>query len=237
MVNVLVNGASLCRGPNSWPYFLSELCNFNLVNLSQAGAGNQYIHNSTMSELYERSYDLVIIMWTEFKCVDMQVEDISYFSSSPYTSMYQSKMNDWPEKIVYPFNDQEIVQKDWVFGVGHINGDKTLKNIKIFDSIYRYIGLKQLVHQSVLHMLSLQNTLKTLNIPYIFLYGNDCIDTLKSNRLYEFIDQNNVFCEDFILSITQRLNDFAEDKLHPGDKAHKEWALMLQKYINVNNII
>ena len=73
--NLLVNGCSFSRGPNSWPYFLS---NVNLVNLAQAGAGNTYIHETTIAELSQRKYDLVIVMWTGIPRIDFKVNDINF---------------------------------------------------------------------------------------------------------------------------------------------------------------
>lgn len=236
-IDILVNGASVSRGPNSWPYELSEQLNANLVNLSQAGAGAQYILYTTLSEIYLREYNLVIIMWPEPTRYDLQVENISDFSTSPYTSEHQSRMNDWPEKVIYPVNDQDFVQKDWAFGIGHVNGDKTLRQMKVFDSIYRYVGVKQFAQRTVNNIILLQNTLKQLNIPYIFTFDNDYTELLKETDLYSKIDFTNVITNTYLFSIAARLNDYAEDKLHPGDNAHKEWALILKKYIDINNII
>ena len=51
-MNILVNGGSLSRGPTSWPYVIQKHFNSNLVNLAQAGNGNTYTHETTISELY-----------------------------------------------------------------------------------------------------------------------------------------------------------------------------------------
>jgi len=236
-INLLVNGASVSRGPNSWPYFLSEQMDANLVNLSQAGAGSQYILYTTLAEVYSREYNLVLVMWPEPHRYDLQVEDISYFSKSTYTSEHQSYMNDWPEKVIHPINDQDLVQKDWIFGIGHINNDKTLRQTKAFDAIYRYVGSKQFANRLVSNVLLLQNTLQHLNIPYIFTFDNDYNDLLSETDLYSKMDFDRIISDDYLFSIANRLNDYEQDNLHPGMQTHKEWASIVEKYITANNIL
>ena len=224
--NVLVNGCSFSRGPGSWPYHLQKNLNFNLVNLSQAAAGNLYIHNATISEITKRSYDLVIIMWSGLERVDVQVENISLFSQTALTSYSQSKLNDWPEKIVYPVNDQDYVEKNWVLAAG--NTDEYLKSIKFADTQYRYVGREQAIQQSLIHMISLQSVLKQMNIPYFFTFYRNYIPTLEKHFLFQHLDTNNMYTDQTIQDIANKHNSFAPDKQHPGDIAHKMWADLLE---------
>ena len=166
-MNVLVNGCSFSRGPTAWPYHLTDV---NVVNLACAGAGNDYIFNSTIAELGQRSYDFVAIMWTQPSRVDFKVNDIEQFSDSPYTSAYQLTRNDWAEKVIYPINDQDYVEKDWVYGSGFLNSDPTLLKTKLFDQVYYYQDDAQFNHLTLVKMIALQNTLKQMNIPYLFTY-------------------------------------------------------------------
>ena len=62
-MKILVNGGSISRGPGSWPYCIESELNAKLVNLSQSGSGNTYIHETTIAELAQRNYDLVLIQW------------------------------------------------------------------------------------------------------------------------------------------------------------------------------
>ena len=136
---ILVNGDSFSRGNISWAYQLG-IPQSDIVNLAQSGAGNNYICDTTIVELSKRTYDYVLIMWTSLDRYDLQIEDVSQFSKTFYTSQYQSSVNDWVEKIIDPVNDQDFVQKNWIFGCGHINNDIELHNIHVFDKIYRYCG-------------------------------------------------------------------------------------------------
>jgi hypothetical protein len=71
---VLANGCSFSRGPGSWPYALQSIYNFNLVNLAQSGAGNTYIFESTVLEISQRVYDLVLIMWSDPNRIDYRFD-------------------------------------------------------------------------------------------------------------------------------------------------------------------
>lgn len=213
-MNILVNGCSFSRGPISWPYFLN--CT-NLVNLACAGAGNNYICDSTLRELHQRSYDHVIIMWSGLERFDIQ----SCFSDTAYASGYQSLKNDWPEKIIEPINDQDYVEKDWIFGCGHINGERNLLSSKIFTGIYKYSTKHQLQQNSFARMISLQSYLKYNNIAYTFsFYQNYEVD-------FQVIDKENCEVSDNISDIMHRLQSYDTDGSHPGELANKTWADIL----------
>ena len=159
-MRILVNGCSFSRGPISWPYYLTNLTDItgkNLVNLACAGAGNTYIHETTTRILDKEKFDLVLIMWSGISRIDFQVESIDFFEKTTYTSKYQSSQNDWPGKIINPMNDQDYVEKNWIFGCSHINNDPMLG--KFFKNFYMLVGHKELVNQFILKVISLQNSL------------------------------------------------------------------------------
>ena len=218
-MNILVNGCSFSRGPGSWPYFLN--CT-SLVNLACAGAGNNYICDSTIRELHQRSYDHVIVMWSGLGRFDIQ----STFKDTAYNSGYQSTKNDWPQKIVIPINDQDYVETDWLFGCGHINHEHNILSSNIFTGIYKYSTQKQLEQNSLARMVSLQSYLKCSNISYTFcLYQPYKID-------FSLIDEKNCEISDNISDIALKLSSYDTDGIHPGELAHKTWADIL----NVNRL-
>jgi hypothetical protein len=227
--NLLVNGCSFSRGPGSWPYHLKYK---NIVNLAQAGAGNTYIHETTVAELAQRSYNFVVVMWTAIHRVDYKVSNINEFSKSKYTSLYQFQQNDWPEKIIYPTNDQNYVEKNWVFGCGHVNNELVLKQSKIFDGVYKHVGYPQFVDGLLVKMISLQNTLKQMQIPYLFTFYEDYIHDLKTNiNLYSMLDQTRIYSEENINNIAKTNEWFDLDNIHPGPAAHQIWANLIQPKI------
>lgn len=227
---VLVNGCSFSSGPNSWPYYLQKNNGFNLINLAQGSAGNKYIHDSTIDELSQRKYDMVIIMWSGLGRFDCQVEDVSLFEESEWTSLQQRKYNDWPEKIIYPINDQDYVDTNWVFAC--MNNNTYLSKIKFGETHFKYIGIKQLQLQFLRYMISLQSILKQLAIPYLFTFYMDYYKELKDNKLFHMIDQDNIFDIENIYNITVKNNWVNEDKIHPGATAHELWANIISSHLS-----
>lgn len=229
--NILVNGCSFSRGPNSWPYYIESNLDRLIVNLAQSGAGNDYIARSTIDETIMRSYDLVIVMWSGLERIDIRVDDIDQFSDTPYTSRYQSTQNDWPQKTVLPVNDQDYVQKDWVFGCGFLNNDPLLRKIKLFDGLYSHQDFKQHCDRSLYNILSLQNWLNAQQIPWIFSFYKNYVKDLEGSHLWKYLDKDNIFIENNLFDIAVRLDCFDADGLHPGPRAHEVWANLLWNHL------
>lgn len=225
---MLINGCSFSRGPGSWPYHLD----YNVVNLAQAGAGNTYIFESTMHELAQRHYDAVTIMWTGIHRVDMQVHEIAHFSDSKYTSAYQRLQNDWPEKIVVPVNDQDYVDPNWIFGCGHFNQEPAMLKTHAFDTLYRYQTDKEFCQGLLIKMVSLQNTLKQLNIPYLFTFYQPYFDCLKAYGLFSLLDLDSIYNSTNISTLARNINSYDADGIHPGIQAHRNWANTLKELWN-----
>ena len=224
-MRLLVNGCSFSRGSTAWANHIAKLAAANLVNLAQAGAGNTYIAQTTQAELSERDYDLVIVMWSGLERVDIQVESIQDFEKTHYTSWYQSSQNDWPEKIIEPINDQDYVQKDWVFGVGHLNRDKFLSSNGLFEKQYQYQGLDQHIQRSMYHMISLQSYLKVRNISYVFAFYQNYVHLFQRHpHLLSQLDKDKWYNTTNLFDITKKNKDYDVDGIHPGPDAHQQWA-------------
>lgn len=222
-MRILTSGCSFSRGPTAWPNHIAQWYDADLVNLAQAGAGNTYISRSVMAELQQRSYDLVLVMWSGLERVDLQVEDIGQFADTKYTSEYQSQQNDWPEKIVEPINDQDYVQKNWVFGMGHLNRDPWLVKHGLFEKLYRHQDFDVHLQRSFYDMLSLESYLKSRMIPYAFAFYQDYVG--KMGNLASHLDWKHIYNETNLYSTAVDLEDYDTDGIHPGPQAQKIWAL------------
>ena len=231
MKNVLVNGCSFTGTYGAWPFHLTD---FNVTNIACMGAGNTYIHDSTVIELAQRHklYDHVVIMWSGLTRVDLKVEDVSLFSNTQYTSTGMIVKQDTPERVLYSGDGLDYIEKNWVFGSGHNRCDQ-LDKLKLFDSIYKYQGINQLIESSLIKMISLQNILKQQQIPYLFTYYQDYnTDLKKFTHLYKMLDQENIYNEQNIFTLAKNNNCYASDGIHPGLEIYKKWAEIVTNIIN-----
>jgi hypothetical protein len=223
-MNLLVNGASISRGPDSWPYYLQNLLGCNLVNLSMAGCGNTYIHETTIGEIGRRHYDLVLIMWAECGRMDFRVDDIAKFSDSKNTSLYQSQQNDWPTKIVEPINDQDYVEKNWIFSLGTMRGERNDSVSKIFLPCHTVTSYRQVLESEYIRMISLQSVLKTQNIPYLFMHWRPIKTFKRFDHLMGMVDWSRVLEDPNLETISKQNSWLADDGIHPDAQAHEYFA-------------
>lgn len=228
-INLLVNGCSFSRGPISWPYHLDGV---NVTNLACASAGNFYIHDSTISELSKRPYDFVVVMWSGLDRIDIKIDNIKQFGDSPRTSYYQSTQNDWPGKKISLINDQDYVEKDWLFGCSFLNRDDAIIKTKLVGQFNYHQNRQQMIQGLLIKMISLQSVLKQMGIPYLFSYYNDYETELQDcSESDAMLDKTNIYNVQNIYNIAKTHNWYDTDGSHPGIDAHREWAKLIQPYI------
>ena len=232
-MKILINGICKSRGPGSWPYFLQEMLNCDLVNLSLSGVGGSYLLETTITELTKRAYHLVIIMWNTPHYTSFKVDDITKYADSKNTSLYQSSVNDWPEKIIEPINDQDYVEKNWIMGTGH--KQEPLDSVAKFFSVYHSaVKYKQTVENDLIRIISLQSYLKYHKQPYLFTYGETIRQWKQYAHLYNQIDWSNWYLDDTINNIANRDNGRlkSEDSaLGDTPEGHKIYAELLATHI------
>lgn len=229
---ILVNGCSFSQGQNSWPNHLKQFSQKQIVNLSCSSAGNTYIHESTINALSRRrDYQIVLIMWSGLTRIDTRVSDINRFKHSYYNSKYASEHNDWPGKIVDPINDQDFVDKDWVFGLGEVTQDRAVTQSGLFTGFYKHLELEQFVFHFLIKLISLQNTLKSMNLPYCFMFYQSYQKNLQLfPDLCKLVDWDNIYLEQNIFELAHENNDI-DSTNHPGIVTHKQWAEVVDQII------
>lgn len=229
-MKILVNGASISRGENTWPYYLQKQLDCELVNLALAGCGNTYIYESTVAELSRRSYDLVLIMWAEFGRIDLRVDKIEQFADSKNTSVYQSQQNDWPSKIIYPVNDQDYVQKNWIFSLGHLQGQRDSVST-VVAPLHRLQSHSQLLEADITKIIGLQAVIKNLQVPYLFMHWKSLKKFNRFDQLYAMVNWDNFYTNTCLELIAKENNWLAADGIHPGAEAHKFYANLIAQRI------
>jgi hypothetical protein len=229
---MLVNGCSFSQGQQAWPNHLQTFDQKDIVNLSCSGAGNTYIHEATINALASETFDIVVIMWSGLTRIDTKVANIDEFDNSYYNSKFASAHNDWPSKITLPVDDQTFIDKDWVFGLGEQNQDPVVQKSQLFREFYKRLEIPQFVFHFLIKLISLQNTLKTLKIPYIFLFYQPYQNALRQYpNLCKIVDWDNVYTEKNIFELAKANNDI-DSTNHPGILTHKQWAKIMDKLID-----
>jgi virulence-associated protein VapD len=228
-MNILVNGSSFSRGERSWPTLLQQELGCNLVNLSVAGSGNTYIQETTIAELAQRQYNKVIIMWSPFDRIDVKVKDIDTFKTT-YTSKYQVTLNDWPNKVLHPVNDQDYVEKDWVFGCGYLNKDTDPALVDLFAGYYNHTDRWQQFYSNLIRVISLQGFLKSIDQPYLFTFARQFRQFTRYEHLYSLLDWDNIYETD-LQAIVRENNWFEADGIHPDNRAHEYYVKEILKIL------
>lgn len=237
-MNVLINGASICRGEDSWPYYLQEKIQteFNLVNLSQSGAGNYYLHDSTISEISKRPYDLVMVMWSYIERFDFRVRNINLFRDTQSTSWYSLRQNDWPSKKIHPVNDQDYVEDNWVFGCGYLNQRLDDSIGRILKEYYQAVGTQEFMSTTLIKIISLQNTLKALDIPYVFMNYRPLLRLKEFDNLHALIDWSNFYDGPYLNHLAKEHDDF-DDTLHPKSTSQLAYTEHVYEFLLKKQLI
>ena len=210
----------------TWVYHLQQKINCEIVNVSRVGSGGQYMHDAVIAEVTDRSYDLVIVTWNvadrvEFRTnYDLPIEDWIRHGGNPHTKYMQS---------------------DWIWS--H-TPDKIMPNQAAIDNKnglikYRLNTLPKYEtnHQSMLtQVISLQSTLKTYNIPYVFAFYRKLLMLKKFNNYYKKLDWDNIF-EHNLYAKAKVLGLWDNKSSHPTEDAYRWYSNEMVKYLNKRNLI
>jgi len=102
----------------------------------------------------------------------------------------------------------------------------------VFDGIYRYQEQPQFRYGLLQKIIALQNTLKNIDVPYVFMFYQNYISELHLDQhLCKLVDWNNCFVDDNIYDIATTNNWFDHDGFHPGIDANQLWAEKLDNFI------
>lgn len=214
-MKVLVIGPSITVEPDTWPSFLRESLNCELVNLSRTGCGNDYIFEAALTELSQRSYDLVIISWTDFNRVEFK----THFKIPP-------------AELDTIFNtNAELLQPDWIFN-NNMNYNEEVR--QLYQSWARVCYDSDRMYQTMLlKIIALQGFLKSKQIPYAFLFYSRPVGLKRFANLYDQIDWNYVHHQ-HLYQIAKK-NNWWKDR-HPTTQAHQAYSHRLLDFIHIKNL-
>jgi hypothetical protein len=248
-MKILVNGSSVSCGTiqtsieNSklvefqatWPYCIQRKTNCELTNLSLAGAGNTYIHETTVDQLSKQSYDLVLIMWADVLRHDMRVrkDKMSDFVGARATSAAQSKKN---SLVKNKEKESELFQRNWIFSAQETGSDDYSSRIhNIWKGHNSYCGPREATFHSLIKIISLQSFLKATNVPYQFIFYRKPLWFSKYPELVNLVDWNNVYNNTYLYQLS-RQNKWWESH-HPTNTAYDVYADQLLTHLQQQHLI
>lgn len=245
-MQVLISGCSFTQwpehpgGPNiCWPKFLADLHpNWQIKNLAEPAAGNQYIADSVVRSVIKNRPDHVLVMWSGMSRLDYltSLEDPDWERLFDSYGFYR-RVEDCPNKLGYIFSGGQL--GTWYKNpVAH----------KMFYEMYKVSSTLSLASINLMEIVKLQNFLENKGISYHFMsyvnywnkqehvspngdFGvmafhelNDIISEINFRR-WIFVDQacNGIY------ELAQQKKDFQPDGFHPGISIYKQWAQLISQ--------
>ena len=235
-MKILVNGASITAMANSWAYQLKSLLGVDLINLALPSVGATYVHESTVTALSENRYDLVLIMWPDaWLRTEWRVRDPIALGESKNTSLYMSTIAENVCKDSY-----ELIQKDWIFGNEHLQ-DSRFEYIPVeqrsqisdaFSDFYRLVSNDQLMTHSIIKIISLQGVLKSLGMPYVFMYSKPPPHLPRIKKLLELIDSDQIYNDVYIRKYCTDNGWLSKEFVdYPSITGSQNYALLVKQYL------
>lgn len=247
-MKILINGSSVSSGAPewyddtatgklataqiTWPYRLKEKIECSMTNIAVSGAGNTYIHDSTIDEISQRSYDLVLIMWADYNRIDYQVKNPEAFPSLRYTSMAQRNPVKVPEEIKQDF---EYIVNNWIFSSEYQSGNTDPALAKLFG-FNEYTNPRLQLHNTLLKIISLQGVLKSFNIPYRFMFYREYPELKEFDNLTNLIDWTNVI-PGYLYSFAHDIGEWDSPRTHPTPAAYSAYADIVAEYLKNQKLI
>jgi hypothetical protein len=170
-------------------------------------------------------------MWGSSNHTAVRVRDIDKFSDSENTSLYQSQQNDWAEKIIYPVNDQNYVDKKWIQNAGYL-ADKKDSVAAFFKNYHDTVGFEQILESDIIRQISLQGFLKSITQPYVFVHARPYTKFKRFQHLYQLFDWNNFYQDHTLLQIAKQNHELMDPHIRiPNSIGQKKYAELLSLHL------
>jgi hypothetical protein len=223
---ILVSGCSFTWNNSekhicTWPYFAASLMQIDTANVydcSQGASGTAHSLWSIINEIEtnpEVSVDdtLVMVMWSGLTTTDV----IGNADDSDQWHL---------ERQAYHYNKDygSIALHNNRFATDAIRSHANLSKLNL--AYKRAVGEDAQVYQSCLNIIALDNYLSNKGYKNCMLtwhdpqYALELVDSALAEKVSNLI-VNNI---ESLGSWARRNNMLAEDQLHPGVQAHKEWT-------------
>jgi hypothetical protein len=188
------------------------------------GCGNTYIHDSIISAVSKESYDLVIVMWTDFKRLDFKISE----------QQRSAKVGD-EDLTINPYRN--YIERDWISPWSTFRNPVMHQRVQnLFDQQYSFSSNNSLIYSNLIKIISLQSVLKAQGIPYVFCFYKKPVGFHRFANLYNMIDQTKV--HDKHLYTLAKQNDWWDPVIaHPTGSAYQLYADLLVEFIDKENLV
>lgn len=233
-MELLVGGCSFTADNQGWQSQLSPMYPI-ITNLAYPAAGNNYIANVIQDRCLRKHYDMVLVMWSGYSRLDIpsqwrrrRQQNYEWFITTERTGM----------------------PVEWMLSGGYNAGWRAAKDDdvrEIFQRLYMEMDFQQLAYLTLKNILTTQQLLKSLQQPFRFMsfvnfwdndrpqqtfqsfyYDDPPISTWPNlQHLVDSIDWRCWIFDSGRNGIYERcidINDLAEDELHPGCSAQRDWG-------------
>lgn len=248
-MNLLISGCSFTQwpeypgGPNiCWPKFLKELNpDWNIENVAEPAAGNQYIADSVIRSVIKNPPDHVLVMWSGVSRLDY----LTSLDDSAWERLFDSygfyrRFEDCPSRLGYIFSGGQM--GTWYKNeVAH----------KMFYEMYKVSSPLSLAHINLMEIVKLQGFLKSKGIPYHFMSyinywntdthigPNGDFGVLAFNELRDLVKEIDfgpwIFTDsnrNGIYEMARTHSDFQPDGFHPGIPTFQQWAQLVHDHMH-----
>lgn len=253
-MKILVSGCSFTHWPaepNSpvnicWPAPLKNLDPaYEITNLAEPGAGNQYIANSVVNALALKPnyYDLVLVMWSGLSRLDFLTD----LTNTAWHELFDSygfyrRVEQCPNQLGYLFSGGRI-------GPWFTNPATR----PLYSQMYKISDDLSLGYTNLIEMVKTQEFLRAQKVPYKFMsYVNywrtgtglspngdfGVYNHPELRPLVNMIDFSQWIFKDSqktcIYEMACEVEDYHGDRFHPGTATHKQWAELVHNHIKVS---
>lgn len=250
-MKVLISGCSFTHWPETpgsdqnicWPKYLQDLNpEWQIVNMAEPAAGNQYIADSVIKSVLKQRPDHVLVMWSGVSRLDYltSLEDPAWERLYDSYGFYR-RMPDCPNKLGYIFSGGQM--GTWFNNaVAH----------QMFYEMYKVSSPLSLAHINLMEMVKLQNFLQNKGIPYHFMsyvnYWNQRPNCSRNGdfgvlafpelrRLISEIDfESWIFADaekNGLYEMAVADQDFQPDGFHPGAVTFQRWAQLVHDRMQI----
>jgi len=248
-MNILISGCSFTQwpeypgGPNiCWPKFLADLNpDWNITNIAEPAAGNQYIADSVIRSVIQHRPDQVLVMWSGVSRLDY----LTSLADPAWERLFDSygfyrRVDTCPNQLGYIFSGGQM--GTWYKNdVAH----------KMFYEMYKVSSPESLGAINLMEIVKLQNFLQNKGIPYQFMSyvnywntdthvsPNGDFGVLGFPELKELLSEIDfdpwIFTDsqrNGIYELAKQQQDFQPDGFHPGISSYQQWAQIVHNRLH-----